>query len=529
MCNRIHAITWNGTRFRFVFPFLLWLLSATGCAGIPALPNESLSPDIISMIEPGEEVTCLRFSPFGNRLAAGTASGGIILIDPETLESRERLEGHMGRVNSVSFSPDENALISAGDDGNMILWPQVGPMQILVHGESPILDASFLAAPDRIGLADLYHGLSTFDTVTESLERISSPGPDEAIRSAVISRSGRYYALAVRRPMRARGSEILIRDLPNKRLIAKISTFHRKVIRVHLAPHERWLVSIYDDGTVQVWEIDTGKPILPGDGWEVDADLAATSFDGHWIAIVTRSGAIFLRELSSQVPGVRLVGTERPVTALAWSPRDNLLLAADVSGGLWAWAIPPRDLTRPQDDSTRGVVELDRLWDQLGERDAALAYSAMMALARGGDETLNGLIRRIAIPDAGEVAGHRKLIEDMRSDDFAIREAAVSRLGELARLPEDALRRALTKPSSGGFVTRARKLLGQMEPPYRRFPSRILQRRRGLLTLELNGTDMAMAFLERVATESTSSTERGDAAAALRRVRVGKRSITRNR
>ncbi|MCZ6603016.1 MAG: hypothetical protein O6952_08420 [Planctomycetota bacterium] len=529
MRNRIHAIPWKDSRFRLVFPILLWLLSATGCAGIPPLPHESLSPDTISMIEPGEEVTCLRFSPFGSRLAAGTASGGIILIDPETLVSRERLEGHTGRVNAVSFSPDENTLLSAGDDGKVILWPRAGPRQTLVSGEGPILDATFLAEPNRIGLAGLYDGLSTFDTVTETLERVSPPGGDEAIRSAVISRSGRYYAFAVRRPMSARGSEILIRDLLNKRLIAKISTFHRKVSRVHLAPHERWLVSVYDDGTVQVWEIDTGEPILPGDGWEVDADLAVTSFNGQWLAMVTRSGAAFLRDLSSQVPGLQLVGPERPVTALAWSPRGNLLLAADVSGGLWAWAIPPRDLTRPRDDSPRGVVGLDRLWDQLGDKDAALAYSAMMALARGGDEMLNGVIRRIAIPDAGEVAGHRKLIEDMRSDDFATREAAVSRLSDLARLPEDALRDALTEPSSGRFVPLARKLLGQMEPPYRRFPSRILQRRRGLLTLELNGTDTAMAFLKRVAMESTSSTERGDAAAALRRGRVGRRAITRIR
>jgi WD40 repeat protein len=68
------------------------------------------------------------FSNGGHFLVA--ASHIITFINPYTQEIIATLRGHSGLIHSLSWSPDDNRLVSSGSDGNVIEWNAVTQQQV---------------------------------------------------------------------------------------------------------------------------------------------------------------------------------------------------------------------------------------------------------------------------------------------------------------------------------------------------------------------------------------------------------------
>jgi len=63
------------------------------------------------------------FTPDGERLVSGGATGDVLLWDVETGELLQRLLGHSGAfLNGVKVSPDGQTAITAGGDGRLYFW-----------------------------------------------------------------------------------------------------------------------------------------------------------------------------------------------------------------------------------------------------------------------------------------------------------------------------------------------------------------------------------------------------------------------
>jgi WD40 repeat protein len=61
------------------------------------------------------------FSPDGSLLAVG-GRRGVVLLDAETGKEARRLDGHVGHVQYLRFTPDGNRLIAADGDGTTWVW-----------------------------------------------------------------------------------------------------------------------------------------------------------------------------------------------------------------------------------------------------------------------------------------------------------------------------------------------------------------------------------------------------------------------
>ena len=87
------------------------------------------------------------FSPTNPRLIASScADGSVHLWDWKTATVKVRFKGHASQVASVAFTPDGKCLVTASDDGTVIVWDIALGVELFVFEQQPtaaVIHASF--------------------------------------------------------------------------------------------------------------------------------------------------------------------------------------------------------------------------------------------------------------------------------------------------------------------------------------------------------------------------------------------------
>jgi hypothetical protein len=259
--------------------------------------------------------------------------------------------------------------------------------------------------------------------------------------------------------------------------------------------------TIWPDG-LRVWEAATGKIVAKVDK---ESWVAQTIFhpDNRFLISSGLFGIHICDARSSEVvahftmpEAVRSGLTPGSYAGCLAFSRDGRRMATGMPDGtilVWNVSLPPAGTLH------LSAKEIGALWTDLADDDAAKAWRAVWRLADAPQDALSFLRGRVKLYPTASADVMRKLLAELDSDSFDVRQAAVKRVKELGLQAEPALRAALNAKPSLEQRRRIEELLAALPVATSPPTPEELRQLRALIVLQLIGTPEARRLLEEAA------------------------------
>jgi Tol biopolymer transport system component len=451
------------------------------------------------------------FSADGKTLASSSRDGTIGIWEAATGKELRQIQGHRGLVKSVVFSPDGKTLASAGADKTVRLWLVAsGKELLLLKGHTSGVEAVAFSADGK-----------TLASSSEDGVRLWDPSDGKQLRTIPNPRRVTALAFAADGKTLAGGStdrQVHLWDPATGKEQRRLRAYAWVHI-VAFSTDGKLIAAGGRDQLVHVWEAATGEKVAEMDGYHGEIAAVAFSPDGKTVASGHKDRTVRLWEVNSRKLRRQFDMPQGPVFALTFAPDGKTLAAGSEGPGLIIWDVTggQREV-RQQGKLTPKEQEV--LWTELGSSDAGRAYQAMWTLAAEPRQTIR-LLQEHLMPILALSVEVPRLVADLDSKQFSVRDRASQRLREVAELAEPLLRAALREQPTLEVRRRIELVLARVENrcDEPRFSSRdrVL---RAIETLEYIGTADARKLLEALAGELPDPRLKHMARASLTRLQV---------
>jgi WD40 repeat protein len=442
-------------------------------------------------------VNALAFSPNGRTLAWAQDSA-IMLGATATGKVRRRWSAGAGDVVALAFAPDATRLASAGNDDRVRVWSVADGRQlhalehqgaqrllftpdgrrIVTSGNQPpqscVWDATSgmriehypgwtIASAGGNVVAFLDSRAKVvypWDAVSGKLlpavqgyrpsvtQRFGTGVMDSGGVSPSVSADGRIVLVSgdgeIKPAKRGlpRMSAIYLREAATGRLLKPtLSGFDYLLFQATIAPDGRHLAALRSDGQLALVRIGTDNNVRPFGPveWQLAGGMVFTP-DGRTLAIASH-GALQFWEVATGGTIVRRAAPLDRLRDLVVSADGRVLMTLGTDGMVLAW-----DLTRlaaATDPGSLTPAALATLWDDLANLDAVSGRRAVETLIADPAPALSLLRKSMppaTMPERRKVA---RLIADLDSDEYDVRQQTMRELEHFGPLAAAALNQAL--------------------------------------------------------------------------------------
>jgi RNA polymerase sigma factor (sigma-70 family) len=231
--------------------------------------------------------------------------------------------------------------------------------------------------------------------------------------------------------------------------------------------------------------------------------------DGKWLSTSGTDGSVRLWEIVTRREVLRFTGHHGYAHEVAFGADSRTILSCGEDAQAYLWTL------RPLADKD-AKPSLDSLWSALAS-EPSKAYRAIWAMSETKDASmfLRGKIT-LAKPIAKERLA--KLIADLDSDQFAVRESATKTLAKLGEMAVPALREALRDKPSPEARKRLEELVRMKHVEKMTLSAEELRMWRAIDVLERLGTTEARQVLKTLADGAPEALSTTAARTALKRL-----------
>jgi WD40 repeat protein/serine/threonine protein kinase len=302
------------------------------------------------------QVSSLAFGPRGKELASAGTDHVIHTWDIESGELTGTLLGHLDDVKQIAFRHDGGQLASIGADKSLRLWDVAKKVQTTlfrdVANKRPVEPKDLAYSPDG-----RFIFLACRDGTMMTL-LLMEPAPVtklQAHKSGVLtlawSSDGRWLASAAALTTASKEKnlppEVLVWEAAKRKLQTQISGHLDEVFRVAFQPDGPLLATAARDGTVGLWNSQTGNEVarlhtfarpLRAIAWQPGGKMLATVGEvrdergGRPVSRITIWDVESAKDIQSFSVDAFWV------SALVWSPDGKLLAGSRETGEVRLWS-----------------------------------------------------------------------------------------------------------------------------------------------------------------------------------------------